>query len=79
MDNCAKEKNYIYLAKFFAVLLVLNSHLDKCYPIPALATGGALGNALFFFVSGYTWWNAKNKDFLDGTGERWIGFYFQQY
>ena len=34
-------------------MLVFNSHCGKLYPISALATGGALGNALFFILSGY--------------------------
>lgn len=37
----------------FAIILVLNSHLDKYYPIPYIATGGAIGNSLFFFLSAY--------------------------
>lgn len=41
--------------KFIAIFLVLNSHLDVCYPkYSFLATGGAIGDALFFFVSGFT-------------------------
>ena len=27
--------------------------MDAFYPVPELATGGLLGNTLFFFVSGY--------------------------
>lgn len=66
MGNEVKaKKDYIFYAKCIAVLLVFNSHLDNCYPISALATGGGLGNALFFFVSGYTWWKAKDKSFLN--------------
>lgn len=41
------------LVRCLAILLVTNSHLDRLYPIPQLATGGALGNALFFAASGY--------------------------
>ncbi len=41
------------LVRCLAILLVTNSHLDGLYPIPQLATGGALGNALFFAASGY--------------------------
>lgn len=41
------------LVRFVAILLVTNSHLDGLYPLPQLATGGALGNALFFAASGY--------------------------
>ena len=36
-----------------AALLIINSHYDQIYPIQALATGGAIGNALFFAVSGF--------------------------
>ncbi len=38
--------------RFIAVLLITNSHLDGLYPIPGLASGGALGNAIFFMLSG---------------------------
>ncbi len=42
--------------KCLAVLFIVNSHLDDCYPegLRGLATGGAIGNALFFYCSGYT-------------------------
>lgn len=44
----------IDIMKLFAVLLVLNSHMEKCYhPYEILATGGAIGDALFFFCSGF--------------------------
>ena len=36
-----------------AILLVINSHLDKYYPIPYIATGGAIGNSIFFFLSAF--------------------------
>ncbi len=51
-----KEKNLsIELLKFFAVIMVVNSHFDTLYGnYDALATGGAIGDALFFFVSGFT-------------------------
>ena len=39
--------------RVLAILLVLNSHLDRLYPISALASGGAAGNGLFFIISGY--------------------------
>ncbi|MGM9614314.1 MAG: acyltransferase family protein [Oscillospiraceae bacterium] len=39
--------------KVFAILLVFNSHCANLYPISALATGGALGNSLFFVLNGY--------------------------
>lgn len=45
----------IDLLKVFAVFLVMNSHMGFCYgKYSYLATGGAIGDALFFFASGYT-------------------------
>jgi hypothetical protein len=49
--------------RFLGALLITNSHLDGYYPISALATGGAIGNALFFFASGYCLTNI-NKPFF---------------
>jgi hypothetical protein len=53
--NVTPKTRYTFIPylKVFAVVLVINSHLDAYYPYPALATGGALGNALFFIVSGF--------------------------
>ncbi len=39
--------------KFLAIVLITNSHLHGLYPFPQLATGGAIGNSLFFMISGY--------------------------
>lgn len=39
--------------RFLAILLITNSHLDNLYPVPQFGTGGAIGNALFFMLSGY--------------------------
>lgn len=52
----ARERNIsIDMMKFLAVLLITNSHMDKLYAdYSALATGGAIGDVLFFFCSGYT-------------------------
>ena len=45
----------IDILKFFAVFLIINSHADICYPkYSMLATGGAIGDCLFLFASGYT-------------------------
>lgn len=45
----------IDFVKFLALFLVLNSHMGECYPkYQFLATGGAIGDALFFFASGFT-------------------------
>ncbi|MBS4033342.1 MAG: acyltransferase [Ignavibacterium sp.] len=48
-----------------AILLITNSHLDHLYPIFQLGTGGAIGNSLFFMLSGYglalSWEKEKRK------------------
>lgn len=46
----------IDILKFFAALLITNSHIGFLYPdgVRALSTGGAIGDVLFFFCSGYT-------------------------
>lgn len=38
---------------FMATVLITLSHLDAFVPDPRIATGGAIGNSLFFFLSGY--------------------------
>lgn len=51
-----KERNIgIDILKFFAALLITNSHMDLLYgKYNTLATGGAIGDVLFFFCSGFT-------------------------
>ena len=51
-----KEKNLsLEFLKFLAVLFVANSHMGVLYvKYSALATGGAIGDCLFFFASGFT-------------------------
>lgn len=41
------------LMLFMATCLITLSHLDAFVPDPRIATGGAIGNALFFFLSGF--------------------------
>ena len=45
---------YIELStlRILAVLLIVNSHLNLFYNYEFLATGGAIGNAIFFLISG---------------------------
>ena len=51
-----KSKNLsIELLKFIALFLIANSHMDILYgKYSLLATGGSIGDVLFFFCSGYT-------------------------
>ncbi|HWZ22136.1 MAG TPA: acyltransferase family protein, partial [Cytophagaceae bacterium] len=41
----------IDILKFFAIILITNSHINHLYPNPNFGTGGGLGNSIFFFVS----------------------------
>lgn len=52
----AENRNVaIDVLKFVAVFLITNHHFGKMWPsYEFMATGGILGNALFFFCSGYT-------------------------
>lgn len=62
-----KKRNVaIDFVKVIATLLVLNSHMGICYgEYSALSTGGGLGDALFFFVSGFTLFLGKKVNFID--------------
>lgn len=62
-----KERNYaIDILKFIAVFMVLNSHMGICYPkYQLLATGGALGDSLFFFASGFALLFGGGSNFFD--------------
>ena len=54
----------IDLLKVIAIFLIVNSHCANFFPVrlKLLATGGAIGDALFFFASGYTLLLGKNSD-----------------
>ena len=57
-----KKNLSIELLKFIAVILVVNSHMDSLYgKYSALATGGAIGDTLFFFASGWLFCNLVEK------------------
>lgn len=60
-----KERDIaIDIAKFLAVLLIINSHADIMYPkFQILATGGAIGDCLFLFCSGFTLFWGGQKSF----------------
>mgnify|MGYP000293741144 CR=1 FL=1 len=57
---------FIVFLRCLATCLITNSHFDNIYPIAELATGGVLGNSIFFFVSGYCL-SVKKQGFI-----RWI-------
>lgn len=62
-----QDRKDTHFVRFIAILLITNSHLDHLYPIPQLGTGGAIGNALFFMLSGYGLamsWKRENRLFF---------------
>ena len=61
-----KERNVgIDVLKLLAIILITNSHMKPLYgSYGALATGGVIGDALFFFCSGFTLFL---KPFNDGV------------
>lgn len=55
---------YVNLLKFIGIVLIVNSHMDEIYPISGIATGGAIGNALFFLCSGYCLYGTHESFFM---------------
>ena len=58
----------IDILKFFAALLITNSHMGMLYPdsLVKLSTGGAIGDVLFFFCSGFTLFLGRGEISLIG-------------
>ena len=54
----------IDILKCLAALMITNSHMELLYgDYSILATGGAIGDVLFFFCSGYTLFLGKGDTF----------------
>lgn len=60
---------FVYWLKLLATVLITNSHFSGVWPISALATGGMLGNVIFFAVSGFCLAEVKDG-FLKFMGKR---------
>lgn len=65
---------FIYVMKAIASCLVMNSHFDGIWPVSALATGGAVGNCLFFSVTGFLIANIK-QPFFPWYGKKLMRLY----
>ena len=52
---------FINYLRAFATVLITNSHFAKVWPISAMATGGLLGNVIFFAVSGFCLFEIKTS------------------
>lgn len=69
-----KDRNIgIDILKFLAVLLITNSQMELLYgKYSVMATGGTIGDVLFFFCSGFTLFMKPNMGgliSLIGTSE----------
>lgn len=53
MKSEKKQISIINTLKLFAILIVFNSHCAQLYPVSYMATGGAVGNSIFFAISGF--------------------------
>ena len=54
----------IILLKFIAAFLITYSHMGILFPkYGSLVTGGAIGDGLFFFCSGFTLFMGRQDDF----------------
>lgn len=61
-----KERiDYIDILKFIAAILITNSHLDVYEPLYKIGTGGAIGDVIFFFCSGFSLFLGKEYTFLN--------------
>lgn len=52
---------FIDILKAIAAILITNSHFGHIWPIPAMATGGMLGDVIFFAVSGFCLYSLKQS------------------
>lgn len=64
------KNNDTQFLRALAIILVLNSHLDRFYPVPHIGTGGAIGNSIFFFLSAYGLYLSQQK--LNRNFKEWM-------
>ncbi len=61
---------FIIVLRTIACLLITNSHGEAVYPIRILASGGLLGDVIYFAISGYCLYSLKDTKFLPWYGKR---------
>ncbi len=54
---------FIVFLRAIACMLITNSHQEEVYPIRILASGGLLGDVIFFAISGYCLYSLKQQKF----------------
>lgn len=65
---------FVFWLKLLATGLITNSHYSDVWPVSAMATGGLLGNVIFFAVSGFCLLGVKDG-FLRFMGKRALRIY----
>lgn len=66
---------FVDLLRCVATTLITNSHYNEIWPVAAMATGGALGNTLFFAISGFCLSSEKNYSFFGWFKKRLLRIY----
>lgn len=61
---------FIIVLRTIACFLITNSHGEEVYPIRILASGGLLGDVIYFAVSGYCLYSLKEVGFFRWYGKR---------
>lgn len=77
-----EKKNISYslsILRVIAMLMIINSHSDVLFPnnLSFLASGGAIGNELFFLISGYLF--SSNGNFIQFCIKRFIRLFIPVY
>lgn len=66
---------FVDVLRCIATILITNSHYNAIWPVAAFATGGSLGNTLFFAISGFCLSNTQNTDFVRWMKNRILRIY----
>ena len=78
-----KERDIsIDILKFIAAIVITNSHMELLYgKYSLLATGGAIGDVLFFFSSGFTLFLGcvERFDNLIAADQMYHSYHFEMY
>lgn len=63
-DLSSCHRNDTDFLRALAILIIINSHMDDFYPVKFLATGGMIGNSIFFMLSSlglFLSWQKRQK------------------
>ncbi len=73
-ENTSSQRNDTNFLRAISICLIINSHMEDFYPIKLLATGGMIGNSIFFMLSSLglflSWQKKSINDFKTWYGHR---------